>query len=758
MMNSNSSIRQGYSLYPNTSLPSPNRLFGFGFYPQGNKYAVGIWLSSDLNNTVVWTFNRDGPLVSSNSTIYFNGTHLLLTDTGDETLISDYNNPGLPAVYGFMLDSGNLVLCDRRSRVVWESFNSPTDTILGGQTLSNRGSLVSSKSSSDPSSGRFTLDMQTDGNLVAYPVNSAKQYDDAYWSSNSFSVSSTEDMKLHLTQQGFLILVGGGIIQKNLTSDENKPGNDTSNGNVAYRATLEVDGKLNLYRHVNSANPSTAMLWSAIKDGECKIKGFCGWNSFCNGTGECDCFPGFDFIDASNKFMGCHDRSYNQEETNCGLLGAPEERPDIIRVLNTRIGSPVYSFISSPTVQECEEYCLQDCDCEVASYFNGTCIKSKLPITYATLNRSDSSVVLLKRGTPHRIGVDNRPSSSSTTSELIVILGSSLGSVTIFCSLIALFAFLVYRHRVHAYENLSKDSNLEPMQELALQSFAYGELFDATSGFTEEIWKNPFWTIFKGTLAVGVKVVAVKRFDRGDEEGEHEVRSEMSMTGRTHHKNLVRLLGFCSDGPKKLLVYEHTTNGSLADLLFGTQTRIAWREKVRIGLEVAKGILYLHEECELQIVHCDLKPGNIIMDQSWTPKISNFGFAKVFVPNQSTRVVDVGGTSQSGYTAPELQKGLLSTKVDIYSFGVVLIEMVFETSGMDVINVSDLLVELKLLVRDGDVGMTSLERMVKVGMLCVLDDPELRPPINDVILMLEGIMDIPNHPSSSSSSDMVSFS
>ncbi|KAL7162202.1 hypothetical protein ACSBR2_042642 [Camellia fascicularis] len=277
--------------------------------------------------------------------------------------------------------------------------------------------------------------------------------------------------------------------------------------------------------------------------------------------------------------------------------------------------------------------------------------------------------------------------------------------------------------------------------------------------------KGSFGTVYKGTLVSGggnKNIVAVKRLENiVEEEGDMEFQFhiEVTATGRRHHRNLVRLLGFCVEGKRELLVYEYMNNGLLADVLFKDHTsrHPGWKERVKIALNIARGILYLHEECEACIVHCGIKPQNILMDDSWTAKISDFGLSKLLMRNHMN----------SFYLAPEWQQqrckqDLISVKVDIYSFGVVLLEIICSRRNIEV-NVSnedEMILSIwaykcfvggelhKLLVGDEEMRVDSktVERMVKVGLLCVQDDPGMRPSIKDVILMVEGTMNIPVSP------------
>ena len=238
------------------------------------------------------------------------------------------------------------------------------------------------------------------------------------------------------------------------------------------------------------------------------------------------------------------------------------------------------------------------------------------------------------------------------------------------------------------------------------------------------------------------------------EEGEKEFRAEMRAIGRTHHKNLVQLLGYCAEGSKRLLVYEHMSNGSLANVLFKGIRRPGWDERVRIALDVARGILYLHEECKAPIIYCDIKPSKILMDDFWTTKISDFGLAKLLMPDQTRTFTMVRGTR--GYMAPESHKNTpISMKVDVYSYRMVLLEIVCCKRNMNV-NASKLeeivlstwvykcfvARELDKIVGGEEVDKRTLANMVKVGLWCIQDEPFLRPYMKSVVLMLEEITNI----------------
>ncbi|XP_021827282.1 G-type lectin S-receptor-like serine/threonine-protein kinase LECRK2 [Prunus avium] len=161
------------------------------------------------------------------------------------------------------------------------------------------------------------------------------------------------------------------------------------------------------------------------------------------------------------------------------------------------------------------------------------------------------------------------------------------------------------------------------------------ELKVATNGFMEELGRGAFATVFKGILASDDgKCVAVKRLDTMVRENDLEFRAEVSSIGRTNHRNLVQLLGFCNEGQHRILVYEFMSNGFLASLLFG-DSRPSWYRRRDIALGTARGLFYLHEQCSSQIIHCDIKPQNILLDDSFTARIADFGIAKLLKIDQT---------------------------------------------------------------------------------------------------------------------------
>ncbi|KAJ6951441.1 hypothetical protein NC653_040763 [Populus alba x Populus x berolinensis] len=513
-------IHLGSQLSPISNLDSwqsPSGNFAFGFYSQGNGFAVGIWMMGQPNNTVVWTANRDDEPVSFNATIHLSeeGKLLLRTEQGNENLIANVSEIAASAS---MLDSGNFVLYNGSS-IIWQSFDYPTDTILVGQNLTYPDKLVSSVSSSNHSSGRFFIAMQEDGNLVAYPTNSAGLSVDAYWASDTYQ-DSKKGLSLYFNHQGFLFM---DTVSKKpvLLARSSYPCN---NKTAIFRATLDADGIFRLYSHCleNKTSRSVRIEWSALNN-QCDVRGFCDFNSYCSGTGtnaDCSCYPGFAFNDPSEKFSGCYK---NVPESFC--TGTKEgQMYDVITVENILFERYPYSVLDEKK-NNCGLSCLEDCLCDVALYMNERCEKYTAPIRYGIKDVNESSIAFFKvKPTPAAPPMSLTIIIESKKS-LLVFLAIAFGSVTFLCFVIAISTFCVYRDRAYLYEKLSGIISLAG--EFTLRSFSYSELEKATSGFMEELGRGSIGAVYRGTMPRGDRTVAVKRLEKVLDEGEKKFRAEL---------------------------------------------------------------------------------------------------------------------------------------------------------------------------------------------------------------------------------------
>ncbi|XP_028779632.1 G-type lectin S-receptor-like serine/threonine-protein kinase LECRK3 [Neltuma alba] len=795
----NQIIKLGASLCPvrPSSWSSPSGQFSFGFYHQGNGFKVGIWLFDGINKTIVWTANRDDPPVSSSARLVLTmrGELLLQTSPGQQKVIAHSKNGTVSSAS--MLDFGNFVLRDKNSNIIWQSFDYPTDTMLGGQLLPSGSQLVSSSSDTNHSAGRFQLSIQHDGNLALRSRYSGDTSWDAYWASQTRYDDTVSKYQLFLNNIGPYPLCIVNVTASSYNEvwpkgkiDENYdlfPSDNLTNiGKIIYRLTLHSDGILRLYAHFDNGKGKHQVekLWSpSILDDLCNVKTFCGFNSYCTTNDDqpyCNCIPGTDFIDPSQTNLGCK-RNFSEAECRGGENNAALY--SMSAMSRMAWGDSPYS---EEEIQEeqCQSSCLKDCYCAAALYEYGRCKKQKLPLRYVKRQTRDpsSTTIIYRSGSfteyttiYFKVGNQSlksnytpsthKPINTTSKKAIVQIIVVVFGFAIVLCSVIAISGRLIYKIGVLSYRSLLEMRDLGLNEGTTLRVFSYNELKKATNGFKQEAGRGSSGSVYRGTLREGRKLIAVKMLHRLIDEGEREFQAEMQAIGKTHHKNLVRLLGYCAEGSKRLLVYEYMSNGSLEKFIFGGSTvRPDWDERRRIALDIARGLLYLHEQCSVPIIHCDIKPQNILMDEFLTAKISDFGLAKLLMPDQTRTFTQARGTR--GYLAPEWSKNTpITVKADVYSYGIMLLEIVFCRRSL-VVNVSnpEQIVlsnwvckcfarrELNKLVVGEEVDNNLLENMVKVGLWCIQDEPFLRPSMKSVVLMLEGVTEVAIPPCPSSDS------
>jgi len=278
----------------------------------------------------------------------------------------------------------------------------------------------------------------------------------------------------------------------------------------------------------------------------------------------------------------------------------------------------------------------------------------------------------------------------------------------------------------------------------------------ATSNFDEnnKLGEGGFGVVYKGDLSG--QQVAVKRLSKGSGQGLEELKNELVLVAKLHHKNLVRLEGFCLEEGERLLVYEYMPNKSLDTILFDPEEKIRldWRKRFNIIGGVARGLQYLHEESQKKIIHRDMKASNVLLDEDMNPKIGDFGLARLFGQDQ-TRDVTKHIVGTFGYMSPEyVMRGQFSTKSDVFSFGILVIEIItgrrnighyfFDEQNEDIISLvwrhwtEGTIVEMI----DDSLGRNYSEsevlKCVNIGLLCLQHSPMDRPTMSDVMVMLNG--------------------
>lgn len=289
-------------------------------------------------------------------------------------------------------------------------------------------------------------------------------------------------------------------------------------------------------------------------------------------------------------------------------------------------------------------------------------------------------------------------------------------------------------------------------------TFSYAELKAATDDFNpnNKLGEGGFGPVFKGTLNDG-RVIAVKQLSVSSHQGKNQFVAEIATISAVQHRNLVKLYGCCIDADNRLLVYEYLENKSLDQAMFGQGIlNLDWATRYDICLGIARGLAYLHEESRLRIVHRDVKASNILLDSDHTPKISDFGLAKLYDDNKTHISTRVAGTI--GYLAPEYaMRGHLTEKADVFAFGVVALEVVSGRPNSDpsleeekiyllewawTLHETNRVVEL-VDSRLSEFNEKEAKRMVAIGLLCTQTSPGLRPPMSRVVAMLSGDIEVP---------------
>ncbi|XP_068471520.1 rust resistance kinase Lr10-like [Phaseolus vulgaris] len=300
------------------------------------------------------------------------------------------------------------------------------------------------------------------------------------------------------------------------------------------------------------------------------------------------------------------------------------------------------------------------------------------------------------------------------------------------------------------YENIE---NYLQQNSLAHIRYSYKEIKKMAAGFKDKLGEGGFGYVFKAKLRSG-PYVAIKMLGKCKGNGQNFI-SEVATIGRIHHQNVVKLIGFCVSGSKRALVYEFMPNGSLDKFILSKERNIhlSYEKIYNISIGVARGIAYLHHGCEMQILHFDIKPHNILLDENFIPKVSDFGLAKLYPINNSI-VTMTAARGTIGYMAPKLfynNIGGISYKANVYSFGMLLMEMASKRKNLNTHADHSSQLYFPLWIHDYireeedvDIGDVTEEenkiakKMIIVALWCIQLKPNDRPSMNRVVKMLEG--------------------
>ncbi|KAK3406920.1 hypothetical protein EUGRSUZ_K03053, partial [Eucalyptus grandis] len=757
-------LRRGSSLsvekHDSDTLSSPDKTFTCGFYGLGgNAYWFSIWFANSSDRTVVWTANRDKPVNGRGSKVTVRGTGALAVTDADGSVVWEAHTTSTDACSLELLNSGNLVLRGPHRRKLWQSFDHPTDTLLPTQLLTKSKKLVSYLKGGEFHSGYFNLYFDHDN--VLRLMYDGPDISSLYWPNPHFNVSTNGRTNDNSSRVAVLDETG------HFQSSDRFQFNASDRGlRIKRRLTLDHDGNLRLYS-LDDQSGLWIVTWQALP-AQCIVHGICGRNGICVHTPEprCTCPPGYEMQEPSDWHKGCKPK-FNftcSKPRDVEFLALPNTDYYGFNAVKNKNAS--FNF--------CRQTCLDSCSClgfiylesqrwcwTKNSLFNGYQVPSfpgtlhlKLPISIV------ASLEPIQNG--------SAPECSAARDQLLVGTSTLYGTIgkrvrwaylygfaSAFGAVEILIFFsgwwILFRKRdVHC---IVEDGYAAITSQF--RRFSYDELKRATRNFKVEIGRGASGLVYKGVLA-DRRVVAVKRL--GDVYHEEEVFwAEVRTIGKINHMNLMRTWGFCCEGKHKLLVYEYVENRSLDKHLFCGDV-IEWRERFRIALGTAKGLAYLHHECLEWVIHCDVKPENILLDKTFEPKIADFGLAKLLQRDgANSQFSCVRGTK--GYLAPEWALNLpITVKVDVYSYGVTVLEIargirlsnwVMEKAGNE-----EQEAELTVFIREmkrryqcgEDLGIEDLvdERLkgqysrkqagvlLKIGVTCLEEDRNKRPTMDSI--------------------------
>ncbi|KAJ1262405.1 hypothetical protein BS78_09G105300 [Paspalum vaginatum] len=685
---------------------SPDGTFSCGFHNiYEGAFTFSTWYTDDPS-TVVWSANRGRPVHAWGAAVTLRKDGAMVLTDYDGTVVWQSHYNFIPDVqYAQLLDTGNLVLKNSSNGTVWQSFDSPTDTVLPTQRISDASKLVSTTELQLPGHYIFRFSDQSMLSLIYDDTNLTS----VYWPDPDFQYYEN---RRNLDNSTRIASLGdsGDIFSSDFADNHSLSASDRGAG-VKRRLKLDRDGNLRLYSF-NSSDKAWSVSWIAESQ-PCMTHGLCGPYGVCHYSPQptCSCPPGYQMKNPGNWTQGC-----------LPIVDIPcdgEQNVKFLELLNTDFWGSDQQRIEKVPWETCRNACASDCSCKGFQYQrgNGTCYPKsflfngrsfptptvrtmyiKLPLSFDTskLPVPQSNVLdpvphHLQCGPARTISMEQDPSYLQKPSQEEPKWFYFYGFIGAFFVIEVFFFtfawFFVLRRELRSSEVWAAEEGYKVMAD-HFRMYSHRELVKATENFTHELGWGGTGVAYKGILDDD-RVVVVKKLENIRRSRE-EFHDELHVIARINHMNLVRIYGFCSERSHRMLVLEYAEKGSLADVLFKkSKTSLGWKQRFNIALGVAKGLAYLHHECLEWIIHCNLKPENILLDQDLEPKITDFGLAKLLSRSGPTQN-DTRARGTVGYIAPEWISGLpITAKADVYSYGVVLLELVSGTRVFDLVKGED---------------------------------------------------------------------
>ncbi|XP_057435517.1 G-type lectin S-receptor-like serine/threonine-protein kinase At4g27290 [Lotus japonicus] len=760
-------ITQYESLPDGATLVSQGGTYELGFFSPGsstNRY-LGIWFRNVSVKTVVWVANRDNPLANKNSgklSISKEGNLVLLSKNGTAHWSTNQTTKGSSGVIRIaqLLAPGNFVIRDEKEEdsdseeYLWQSFDYPTDTFLPGMKLGwnltsglNR-HLTAWKSWDDPSSGTLTygyfkteipeLEIRNDSTILfrSGPWNGIQN-------SGRHSVTNRQLFNMDF------------VSKKDEFYFQYKP------RDPSLIAMSVINQTLNAFQRfiLNEGNRTWKLRSNTPRD-ICDNYEHCGSFGSCameNESAVCECLSGFapkspQNWTANNWSQGC----VRSEPWSCKERG----KDGFTKLQNVKVPDTSTSWYNtSMTLEECRVKCWENCSC--TAYINSDISGegSGCILWFGDLldlrQLPDAGQDLYVRLTASETVLYQAQGKANDGSKKMVVVVAITVTAIVLILLTLMLIWWRRKFEVRGFFMMKVEKKNDGDQEDSeLPLFDFNTVAATTGNFSEDkkLGEGGFGPVYKGTLPDG-QDVAVKRLSHSSTQGMIEFKNEVIFCSKFQHRNLVKVLGCCIEEQEKLLIYEYMPNKSLDFFLFDScQSKfLDWSKRFNIISGVARGLLYLHQDSRFRVIHRDLKASNVLLDDNMNPKISDFGLARMCGGDQlegsTSRVV---GTY--GYMAPEYAiDGIFSIKSDVYSFGILILEILSgkKNKGLSYSNHSCNLVGhawrlwkectpvalIDTCLEDSYILSETL-RCIHIGLLCVQHQPDDRPTMASVLIML----------------------
>ncbi|CAN4114654.1 unnamed protein product [Withania somnifera] len=742
------------SLSIGQTITSSGGTFELGFFQPGNspKYYIGIWYKN-IQQTVVWVANRETPVEDAAE---------LTISQGNLVLVDEFRNPIWSAISGnvnwnisvtaVLHDDGNLILSEKSNSstplLIWQSFDYPTNTFLPGAKLGydkltqRKQVLISWKDWDDPAPGLYSLELDPSDAQFVIKWNRTTEY----WASGSWNgrtFSSVPEMTSNY------------IFNFSYIDNENESYFTYSlyDSTIRSRLIMDISGQIKQTTWLNTSN-AWFLFWSQPRSPRlsCEFNAYCGAFGICNYT-SCNCLSGF--RPRSESEWNSNDYSggcVREEKLQCDAITEDNDSFWMNSVMSLLDSENTNFFV--PEASECRSTCFNNCSCNAYAYDRelGCSIWTSDLFNLQQFTRAGRTVFVKRGSTKAKKPMKIKAILSSITAFVFLILGS--------------YSYIYYRRRradrikgtqgaqTFHWDKVEEEENKDEVIDVPY--FQLETILAATDNFSNanKLGQGGFGPVYKGIFP-GEKEIAVKKLSSHSGQGIDEFKNEVTLIAKLQHRNLVRLLGYCINASEQIILYEFMPNKSLDTFLFdGILCQLLdWKKRYDILLGIARGLSYLHHDSRLRIIHRDLKTSNILLDEEMNPKISDFGLARI-VEGKGTEANTKKVVGTYGYMSPEYAlEGMFSIKSDVFSFGVVLLEIISGRRNTGFYQSEEALNLLgyawKLWTEEAAIELidksllescnkTEAIKCMNVALLCVQEGPKDRPSMSDVIVMLGG--------------------